>query len=289
MLEFVTLEIARRAYRWRHSNIGIKKRLKRLREELRSLPRSGVGIRLKDLDPSLEERVAPMREQDRELIIGDFDQDGGILPRFGEIAGAPVIAPTQFLPRTGSKVSLVDLNGRIGVRKDFASEIGRFVVELEALLRLETGGCPAPRVMNVDWVANSITETFVPGHVIRELLAAAGANIRDRDLNEPFSRARQRDRVRVGLQYVPKIISNEQIVAIAAGLNAIHWAGFVLEDFKFGNIILEANSGDPVFIDLERALPISTLPRKLADHLIEIDLKKFREHFGETAHELAAR
>jgi hypothetical protein len=288
MLEFVTLEIARRAYRWRHSKIGIKKRLKRLREELDGLPRRDVGIRLKDLDPSLEQRVAPMREQDRELIIGDFDQDGGILPRFGKIAGAPVIAPTQFLPRTGSKVSLVDLNGRIGVRKDFASEAGRFVLELEALLRLETGRCPAPRVMNVDWAAHSITETFVPGHVIRELLAAAGANIRDRDLNEPFSRARQRDRVRVGLEHVPKIISDKQIAAIAAGLNAIHSAELVLEDFKFGNIILEANSGEPVFIDLERALPISGLPRKLADHLKEIDLRKFREHFGLTAHKLTA-
>ncbi|HYX48095.1 MAG TPA: hypothetical protein VE820_14900, partial [Sphingomicrobium sp.] len=265
----MTLEIARRLYRWRHSNIGIKKRLKRLRKELDDVPRTDVGVRLKDLDPSLDKRVAPMRQKDRELIIGDFDQDGGILPRFGEIAGAPTIAPTQFLARSGSKVSLVDLNGRLGVRKDFASEIGRFVLELEALLCLERGNCPVPRVMNVDWETHSITLTFVPGHVVRELLAAAGANIRDRDLREPFSRSRLRERVRVGLQFVPKIMSDKQIAGIAAGLNAIHSAGFSLEDVKFGNIILEANSGEPVFIDLERALPIDGLPHKLADHLKE--------------------
>ncbi len=280
MVGSVTLEIARRVYRWRHSNIGIKKRLKHLREKLEALPRSDVGIRLKDLDPSLEEWVAPMREQDRELIIGDFDQDGGILPRFGQIAGAPMIAPTQFLARSGSKVSLVDLNGRLGVRKDFASEIARFVLELEALLRLESGNCPVPRIMNVNWDTHSITLTFVSGHVVRELLAAAGANIRDRDLKEPFSRTRLRERVRVGLQFVPKIMSDNQIAQIAAGLNAIHAAGFTLEDVKFGNIILEANSGDPVFIDLERALPIDGLPCRLADHLKEIDMRKFREHFG---------
>ena len=289
MVGSVTLEIARRVYRWRHSNIGIRKRLKRLRDELEALPRSDIGILLRDFDPSLEERVAPMRKQDRELIIGDFDQDGGLMPRFGQIVGAPTIAPTQFLPRTGSKVSLVDLNGRLGVRKDFASETGRFVLELEALLRLERGSCPVPRVMNVDWNTHSITLTFVAGHVVRELLAAAGANIRDRDLKEPFSRSRLRERIRVGLQYVPKIMSNTQIAGIAAGLNAIHSAGFALEDVKFGNIILEANSGQPVFIDLERALPIDRLPPKLADHLKEIDLKKFREHFGGMPDEPAAR
>lgn len=289
MVESVTLEIARRLYRWRHSNIGIKKRLKRLREQLGALPRRDVGIRLKDLDPSLDERVAPMRERDRELTIGDFDQDGGILPRFGEIAGAPMIDPKSFLRRSGSKVSLVDLNGRLGVRKDFADEIGRFVLELEALLRLEKHSCPVPRLMNVDWDTHSITMTFVPGHVVRELLAAAGANIRDRDLREPFSRSRLRERVRVGLQYVPKIMSDHQIAAIAAGLNAIHTAGFVLEDVKFGNIVLQAKSGDPVFIDLERALPIDGLSRRLADHLKEIDLKKFREHFGGVPGEPAAR
>jgi hypothetical protein len=274
------LEVARRAYRWRHSNIGIKKRLKRLRKELNGLPRSDVGVRLKDLDPSLEERVAPMREQDRELIIGDFDQDGGILPRFGEIAGAPVITQAQFLPRIRFKISLVDLNGRLGVRKNFASETGRFLLELEALLCLGKGGCPVPRVMNVDWDRHSITLTFVPGDVVRELLAAAGANIRDRDLKEPLSRRRLRERVRVGRRYVPTTISDDQIAVIGARLNAIHSAGFTLEDVKFGNIILQAKSGEPVFIDLERALPIDGLPSKLADHLKEIDLKKFREHFG---------
>ena len=281
MVGSVTLEIARRVYRWVHSNIGVNERLKRLREELRTLPRSDVGIPLKDLDPKLDERVAPLREQDRELVIGDFDQDGGILPRFGEIAGASMIDPEQFLRRSGSKVSLVDINGRLGVRKDFAGEIGRFVLELEASLRLEKGKCPVPRVMNVDWNTHSITMTFVPGHVIRELLAAAGANIRDRDLREPFSRSRLRERVRVGRKYVPKVISSKQIAAIASGLNAIHSAGFALEDVKFGNIILQADSGEPVFIDLERALPIDGLPRKLADHLKEIDVQKFREHFGD--------
>jgi len=35
-----------------------------------------------------------------------------------------------------------------------------------------------------------------------------------------------------------------------------------------------------VFVDLERALPVASLPPWLADHLRQIDVRKFREHFG---------
>jgi hypothetical protein len=277
----VPWEIARRLYRWRRLNVGIGERLKRLQDQLAELPRTGVGIPLSDVDPSLDKRVSSMREADRELVIGDFDQDGGILPRFGELTGAPVIAPEQFTPRTGCKVLLVDLNGRVGVRKEFAGDIKRFVQELEALLHLESRDCPVPRVMNVNWKSPSITETFVPGNVVRELLAQAGAHIRDRDANIPVSRSGYEERVRAGRPYVSKVMSKEQIEAVAAGIEAIHAAGFVLEDVKFGNIILPANSGEPIFVDLERALPIDSLPREFAEYLKQIDLRKFREHFGD--------
>ena len=48
---------------------------------------------------------------------------------------------------------------------------------------------------------------------------------------------------------------------------------------KFGNIILDIE-GEPIFVDLERALPIARLPRFLAAHACELDLQKFRDHFG---------
>lgn len=277
----MTWEVARRIYRWRRLNIGIDQRLTQLHEKIPQLPRAGVGILVKDLDSSLDERLASSREKDRELVIGDFDMDGGLLPRFGNLAGAPIIGAAEFMPRTDAKVVLVDLNGRLGVRKEFGGRVARFVQELEALLHLEDRGCPVPRVMNVDWDAHSLTETFVPGHVVRELLAEAGANIRDRDVNGSFWTSRHKTRVRTGRKYLSQIMSKAQVEAVAAGLAAIHSAGFVLEDVKFGNIILKAKTGEPVFIDLERALPIDSLPRKLADHLRQVDLRKFREHFGE--------
>jgi tRNA A-37 threonylcarbamoyl transferase component Bud32 len=176
-------------------------------------------------------------------------------------------------------VLLVDLNGRLGVRKEFRNR-GRFVQELEALLHLEAKNCPVPRLMNVDWDKGSITITFVPGDVVRELLAEAGADIRDRATDGSYTREVDRQRIRNGRELVPRVLADSDIEDVAAGLEAIHAAGFVLEDVKFGNIILKTPGGEPVFVDLERALPVASLPPWLADHLRQIDVRKFREHFG---------
>lgn len=281
LASYVTCEISRRIYRWSRSSWRIEQRIKRLQARLPELPRAGVGLLLKDLDPRLDRRLAGLREHDRELVIADFDQNGGLCSRHGEIAGIPTIDGEGYMPRTGCPVVLVDLNGRLGVRKQFGSNRGRFVQELEALLHLESSGCPVPRVMNVDWKEASLTMTFVPGDVVRELLASAGADIRDRDPEGPYNRAIDRQRIRSGRELVPTVLSDRHVKNVAAGLDAIHTAGFVLEDVKFGNIILQARTGEPVFVDLERALPIGGLPPALARHLRQVDLRKLRDHFGD--------
>ena len=280
LASYVTCEIGRRVYRWTRSSWRIEDRIKALQARLGALPRNGVGVHVEELDPGLERRLAGLRTRDRELVIADFDQNGLIASRFGKIAGVPTIDPQEFLVRSGCPVLLVDLNGRLGVRKEFRSR-SRFVQELEALLDLEAEDCPVPRVMNVDWDKGSITITFVPGDVVRELLAEAGADIRDRVTDGSYTREVDRQRIQSGREMVPKVLSDRHIRNVAAGLEAIHEAGFVLEDVKFGNIILRAKTGEPIFVDLERAIPVASLPQRLADHLRQIDLRKFRDHFGE--------
>ena len=280
LIDYAACETVRRAYRWSRSHIGLERRLARLRQRLGPLPRGGIGLRIADLDRALDSRLAAMRAPGRETVVADFDQDGALASRFGPIAGIATIARDQFLPRSGCAVSLVDLDGRFGVRKEFSGATGRFVQELEALLELEACDCPVPRIINVDWNARSVTMTFVRGHVVRELLAAAGAPIRDRDDPRPYSRAVDRERILAGRALVHRVMTPAQIEAIRAALDAIHQAGFVLEDVKFGNIILEHGSGAPLFVDLERALPVARLPARVADHLRAIDLRKFHDHFG---------
>jgi tRNA A-37 threonylcarbamoyl transferase component Bud32 len=133
--------------------------------------------------------------------------------------------------------------------------------------------------MNVDWDAHTITIEFVRGNVVREMLAEAGADIRDRTLESGYTRSIDKERIRRGRERVPQVLSDWQVARIAAALDSIHEAGYALEDVKFGNIILDTE-GEPVFIDLERALPVARLPRVLSDHLRQIDLRKFRDHFG---------
>jgi len=277
---YATCEISRQVYRWARSNWRVEQRIKALRDRLGALPRRGVGMLAKDLDPELDNRGARLRVPDQELVLADFDQNGLMASRFGKIAGVATISREEFMTRKGFPVLLVDINGRLGVRKEFRNR-GRFAQELEALLDLEGKDCPVPRLMNVDWERGALTITFVPGDVVRELLAEAGADIRDRDTDETYSRDIDRQRIRSGRDYVPKVLTQRHLHRVASGLNAIHEAGFVLEDVKFGNIILQAETGEPMFIDLERALPVASLPGPLADHLREVDLRKFREHFGE--------
>ena len=280
LASYVTCEISRRIYRWTRSSWRIEQRCEALQARLGALPREGVGMRVEELDPALDRRVAPLRVPDFELVIADFDQNGLIASRFGKISGVPTITRDKFMTRSGCPVLLVDLNGRLGVRKEFRNR-GRFVQELEALLHLEATECPVPRLMNVDWDKGSITITFVPGDVVRELLAEAGADIRDRETDGSYTREVDRQRIRNGRELVRRVLSDRHIGEVAAGLDAIHAAGFVLEDVKFGNIILKAGTGEAIFVDLERALPVASLPASLADHLREIDLRKFRDHFGE--------
>ncbi len=278
---YLLLELARRAYRWSRANLRLQRRVERLRARLSTLPCRGVGVLLDEVDSGMEERIAPLRQDDLELVIGDFDQDGGIVPRFGTMQGIHAIAAKDFMVRTGFPVLLVDLNGRLGVRKEFR-RFSAFVQELEALLDLEASGAPVPRVMNVDWEAHTITISFVPGAVVREMLAEGGADIRDRTLETAYSRAIDKERIRRGRDVVPRVLSDWQVSRIAGALADIHAAGYALEDVKFGNIILD-RKGEPVFIDLERALPIARLPRWLADHARQLDWRKFRDHFGDRA------
>ena len=128
------------------------------------------------------------------------------------------------MDRSGCPVLLVDLNGRLGVRKEFRNR-GRFVQELEALLHLKSSACPVPQLMNVDWQKGSITITFVPGDVVRELLAEAGADIRDRDIDGSYTREVDRQRIRSGRELVPSVLSSRHIEGVAAALNSIHAAG----------------------------------------------------------------
>ncbi|MEO5774010.1 MAG: hypothetical protein ABIQ32_07830 [Sphingomicrobium sp.] len=278
---FVAGELLRRAYRRRFLSADLPARRERLRQRLAVELEPSVGPRVSELDRAAEDRISPHRTDGQELCLGEFDQDGGLLPHFGPIAGLPIIAPEQFLPRRKYSVRLMDVGGRLGVRKEYAGREGRFLQELEAALHLSRRRCLVPAVIAVNWDRPAITFEYVPGDVLREMLARAGAKLRDRDVLQGPARSSPRERIRSGREKVPELLSPAQIREIVDGLRSIHAAGYVLEDVKYGNIIIRHGTGSPLFIDFERALPTEGLPRWLADHLRAVDLHKLRDHFGD--------
>lgn len=277
-------EVQRRAYRWRRLNGRLEERLKVLQDRVAQLDLSDVGIPISNLDPKLDRRVAPERAAGEHTEIGSFAQDGGLLSRFGPFDWAASITAEQFMPRTGCRLTLLDVNGRLGVRKEFGSARGRFVQELEGLIDLREQDCAVPGVMGVDWDKQSIILEYVPGAVLREALAVAGAALRQRELEAAGDRTPYRDRIKAAQALLPSVVSNAQIARIGEELHGIHSAGYVLEDVKYGNIIIHALTGEPVFIDFERALPLPGNSRGLSEYLRGIDLGKFFEHFGRDAY-----
>jgi serine/threonine protein kinase len=271
-------ELRRRSLRRARRTTGFEQRL----EALRSLARSGVnpraGTRTAELSPQLAEALAAQGTREEQVRLAEFDHDGTLLPLVDHLWEVPRISREKFLPRRKFRIWLVDHVGQVGVRKEFAEDRGGFLNELEALLALRRAGCAVPAVLHVDFDQLAITEEYIHGEVVREKLAAAGACIRDRDIGA--ANVSEQQRIERARAVLPQVLSAEQIEQIAAELRRIHFAGYVLEDVKYGNVIIEHRTGRARFVDFERALPIPSGAEDFSIYLRDIDRRKLNAHFG---------
>lgn len=261
-------------------------RMERLRAWIarRSLPQGSYRIALAELCPELDEICRPLRRTCEEIPLADIDQDGFLRPRFERLWAAPCADANAFLPRGRFELSVVDRDGWVGVRKDFRGSRHAFVNELEAALDLAAAGCHVPAVLSVDFERLSITFAYIHGAVVREALAQAGAPMRDRDVRPsrlPLASHRiQQKRRAAGRRLINKVLDGETIARVGNGLLAIHRAGYTLEDVKYGNIIIEAMTSTPYFVDCELALPLRQFPRSTATYLRDRDSEKLNRLFG---------
>jgi PST family polysaccharide transporter len=242
---------------------------------------------LAELCPELDRICRPLRHSNREIPLADIDQDGFLSPRFGVLWPAPVADRGSFRPRIRFDLTVVDVDGFVGVCKSFRGDKAAFVNELEAALDLTAAGCNVPAVLKVDFEQTSITFAYINGMVVREGLAQAGAQIlRDRSMPSTCSRFRgyrlEKERLSAAMSVLHKVLDRETITRAGEALLAIHRAGYTLEDVKYGNVIIEATTGKPYFIDCERALLLREFPRATADYLRAGDAHKFDQHFGTT-------
>jgi tRNA A-37 threonylcarbamoyl transferase component Bud32 len=273
-----TVARARRAH--------VDARLKDLRARIAhgDVAATGYRISLAALCPALDDICRPVRRAGQQIVLARIDQDGLLCPTFDHFWPAPRTTADSFLPRNRFELAVVDDDGWVGVRKDFRGDKAAFANELEASLDLGAAGCPVPPILRVDFDHLSITFAYVDGVDVRESLAQAGVQMRDRE-NRPGRTKRDNERIYrqrclAGRAMVDQVVGHETIERIGDGLLAIHRAGYALGDVKYGNIIIESKTKAPYFVDCERALPLRDFSALTATALRDRDAETLNMLFG---------
>jgi hypothetical protein len=275
--------------RWevRHARqTTVDRRIKGLQERIarNEPPQTGYRISLAALSPDLEDICRPMRRTGEDIVLASIDQDGFLCPRFEPLWPAPRVTADAFLARERFELSVVDFNGWVGVRKDFRGNKVAFANELEASLDLAAAGCHVPPIFKVNFERLSITFAYINGLVVRESLAQAGAPMRDRD-RLPGRTKRDNNRIYqerclAGRALVEDVVGRADIARIGDALLGIHRAGYALGDVKYGNIIIEATTKTPYFVDCELALPLRRFSPSSATYLRDRDAETLNTLFG---------
>lgn len=253
------LEIGKKGYRLKIENFGLsQKGLELLREK-----RQGLSV-----------------------VIAEVDHDGFLLSSFGAIEGVPTVKREQFLPRRRFTLEIVAVGQYVGVKKYYAGNKVAFVNEIQALHKLALAGCNVPAIMEVDFDSLTLTTSYIQGVVIREELAKKGAVLRDRDVdNDPAytglsTKQKRLKRIEQGKRFLHDVIDEKQIEDLFDQLRKIHKAGLILKDIKYGNIIIEKNSGRLYLIDFDYSRNYSCPGKNLFRLLQDRDIENFNLHFG---------
>jgi SAM-dependent methyltransferase len=238
------------------------------------------------VDPDVLNRLRTALGGVGEIVLADIDQDGFLCSRVGALQGVPTVSPDRFARRTRFDLTVVDIHGVLGVKKYFKGDVEAFIAELTAGQELRRAGCRVPAILDADFRELTITFEYVPGHVLREELARQGAALRDRDVAIDPSyrglsmRKRRARSIEEGKAVLGRVLDSDAVERVFGELKKIHAAGYVLHDVKFGNVILEGSSGEPYFIDFDRARAYPELSSLALRFLRDRDYAKFNAHFG---------
>jgi hypothetical protein len=249
---------------------------------------STVGIDVARLGLSERGLNAVREELTRveQVVIAKIDHDGFFLSGYGPITGLPCVSESQFLRRKRFAIDLVSIEGTVGVRKNYSGHRVRFLNEIEALYSLNRAGCNVPAILDINFHNYELTTSFIPGPVLREQLALQGAVLRDKDVFKDSTlaslppRIQRLKRIEEGRRFLREVVDENFIERLYEQVVKIHSAGFLINDIKYGNVIIEARTGMPYLIDFENSDNISGFRPKIFRALIENDLRNFDLHFG---------
>ncbi|MBI4231773.1 hypothetical protein HY605_00960 [Candidatus Peregrinibacteria bacterium] len=173
----------------------------------------------------------------------------------------------------------------VGIRKEYfgVDAKPRFLDELRALERLR-GIARVPEVLEIDPYKFSVTQSFIFGQDLERVLSAFGARLTGEDCRLRFAVTVTfqdifAEYLREGAKYsgsLPRQLIND----IYSQLQAVHRAGIMLYDLKYGNIIIENKSGKPYLVDFDGAQVFTSLSGRAFLVERDRDVARFNEMFG---------
>ena len=220
-----------------------------------------------------------------EYILGEFDQDGYVLPNLVPIHAIPIIDKEHFLPRKKFRIFLVSVYGCLGVKKDYMGDKNSFVDELKIYSRLLGKNINIPAILDVNYDLLSITYSYIRGPTIRESLHRIGAVLFDRDVEANPDLYKISDQNRWLIQTEDKsgtlysVIDSEFIENLFHEVKKIHDCDIYISDVKYGNLIIEALSHEPYLIDFESSRDLSSFGKYVKKIQKDQEIKLFHDLF----------
>lgn len=273
-----------------------KLRTRRMRKRARLLTQQLQSTCTKDaftswekwpVDADTRRAVESAREAnpDAETVIAKIGKDSRLLGMFGRLPDGENVGTLDFVERYQYSLASVLIGESILVRKDYHGDRVGFLREWYSLAVL-SAEANVPAIYRVDEKRCRLYKNFIPGKTMNEILVDAGAkilNVQTEDDPElaPLDHARRIEAVLArGTALIPSCFSKEFLDTLEDQLNKIHAKGVVGASLTFGNIVVHADTGEPWFIDFDRAQVCRSTASRAFRYGRDKDRVKFSQIYG---------
>lgn len=183
-----------------------------------------------------------------EVRLGRFDQGNRVLSDIGSIPlfGDALIGDLEFQPRARQAVELVAMAGGIAIKKSY-SDSRSFFQEVAALSRLsDVKG--VPKIVRIDRRHRVLYQTFLVGRDLGSLMAKAGFSVSaQHSLSSAYpgigawnATSGPQSRT-IAVNTLQRVTDRTFARHMEVLIESIHQSGVVIEDVKFGNVIITSD------------------------------------------------
>jgi len=219
-----------------------------------------------------------------DIILGEIDQDGNLLPFAEKIDGIKTITKDQFMQRALSKIFLEIYEDNLCIEKIFSGKLA-FVKEIKALHRLSNKGLRVPSIMDINFDKLSVKMTYINGITLKEALSQSGAVIKDKDIGRSVDctiikrKMLESRRLREANYHMNQVVNEEFLTELYEKFSEINSLGVIIRDIKYGNIIIEKEDNRPYLIDFGSSYTFDVTNNWVYKALKKAELIKIKRYF----------